>query len=236
MKAPHVINKLSGFVKRAVTAAATAVVMPLALFVAPSPASADTSFAIFTPFPNWAKFGVPQFPILRACSELDLFPGTCFGSDAESLQLPGFGPTFLINLEAPAGVGALDIIVPNARWLFPRFFVGRDAPAVLEPFGSDAIFLFNTRGGLGGGQAHMFLVSNNSDDPLNPDPGFCAALDASNPGICATMPAPVDVSSGIDPTTGGRCPHPPRRRARQRRTSCASRRHFSGKVQSADHA
>ncbi len=48
----------------------------------------------------------------------------------------------------------------------------------------------------------MFLVSNNSDDPLSVDPLFCATLDAQYPGTCATMPAAEDFSANVDPTTG----------------------------------
>ncbi len=45
----------------------------------------SSSFFIFTPFPNWIAFPPPQFPILRAGSELDRLPATYLGSDFESL-------------------------------------------------------------------------------------------------------------------------------------------------------
>ena len=127
---------------------------------------------------------------------MDLRPATCLGTDFISLQLPGFLPTFAFNAEGFPGVGGVDIITPFANWIFPRFFVWRDAPAVLEPFGSDALFLFNR-----GIFAHMFLISNGSEDPLA-DPLFCTVLDSVYPGACAGMPASEDISNLVDQDTG----------------------------------
>ena len=182
--------------KRGTTSRA-AVLVTLVVLATPQTARADSFIFVTTPIPNWG-LGSPQPVILRGCSELDLIPNTCFGSDFESLQLLGNNfATFAFSTDLLPGPGGLDIIVPFANWLRPGFFIWRDAPAIIEPFASDAIFLFNR-----GLTAHMFLASNNSDDPLASDPAFCAGLDAVYPGTCATMPAPTDISSSVDQLTG----------------------------------
>jgi hypothetical protein len=170
----------------------------LALFVAPQ-ARAGTIVTVFSQAPNWA-LGSPQFVSVGGCLDRDNFFANSCGvgtSDTIRLQVPtraGIFGTLFDNLagEGPGGLlnnaGAIDLVIPNARWIFPRWFLFQDSPNEGN-FASDALYYVNTAT-----QAHLILISNNSDL----DPSQLPSIDLIYPGTSSTLGTPTDLSSSLD--------------------------------------
>src|SRR5215471_10296085 len=121
------------FVKRA---RPTALIATVSILLGASEARAGVVVTLTSQAPNWA-LGSPQFATLTGCSDRDNIVNSCGVnvSDFLTLQIPtrpAISGTLTEAGEGPGGVlnnaGAIDLIIPNARWLFPRWFLFQDAP------------------------------------------------------------------------------------------------------------
>jgi len=139
-------------------------VLVVIVMAAPQIAQAGQFTINFSQAPNW-NLGSPQFATLGGCSDSD--PGNCLGiSDALSLQIPTRAAVTGTMTSAQEAVGGgnrpalnwgyIALGIPNANWLFPRWWVFQDSAAeVAAGRVSDAVLMFNTIN-----TAYFVLISN----------------------------------------------------------------------------
>jgi hypothetical protein len=168
----------------------------LALFAAPPRAGADTIVTVVSGAPNYRRFGNPQFLQTLAGGSFDN-PAL---SDTLTLQVRGqrpitgtltdaqeFGPPLIFrNL---GGGGAIDLQIPNARWLFQAVYAGSDGPG--DTLVSDGLVFFNF-----GRTAHLWLGSNWFDPANFPTPVDSGLF----PGL--QLPPEQVIPGLFDPNTG----------------------------------
>lgn len=208
------MNLFAAFLKRAMISFLTALVVTL--MAVPQIAQAGQFTVNFSAPPNWA-LGSPQFAALGGCSDSD--PGNCgVFSDSLSLQIPtraAVGGTLTSAQEALGGgnrpalnFGYIDLGIPNANWLFPRWWVFQDSAAeVAAGRASDAVIMYNTRN-----SAFFLLISNGniagissvqSDPPSFDYTDFQDAINSSPdlpPGLLATLGTPDVITPSADGT------------------------------------
>jgi hypothetical protein len=154
--------------------------MPVALLVTvliaagiPRLSHADTIVRVNSPAPDFITFGSPQpVQLILLCS--DIVQTDCGGfSDTLLLKLLGRNAVLGSLTEAqelgnpvlfPIHAGAIDIRIPNAAWLFPRWFVFGESTDV--GFGDNLIFYNLFAGPLAG--AHLWLGSDDQDPSTFP--------------------------------------------------------------------
>lgn len=204
------MNLFAAFLNRAMNSCLTALIV----IAMAAPLAQAGQFTInFSQAPNWA-LGSPQFAIIGGCSDSD--PGNCgVFSDSLSLQIPtrpAVGGTMTSAQEALGGgnrpalnFGLIALGIPNANWLFPRWWVFQDSAAeVAAGRASDAVIMFNTVN-----TAYFVLVSNGNVagiSSVQATPTFDysdlqAAINSSPdlpPGLLSTLGSPDVITPNAD--------------------------------------
>jgi hypothetical protein len=191
-------------------------VLVVIVLAVPQIAQAGQFTVNFSALPNW-PLGSPQFATIGGCSDSD--PGNCGGfSDALSLQIPTRAAVSATLTEAQEALGGgnrpalnwgyMALGIPNANWLFPRWWVFQDSAAeVGANRASDAVIMFNTRN-----TAFFMLISDRNvpgissvqaDPPSFDFTDFQDAINSSPdlpPGLLATLGTPDVITPGADGT------------------------------------